>query len=836
LNLINGAIYSGFGAHCDLFNYTGWVIGMSTSGKVLSAYVTVGGPYAPPQDGTWNGGGGGAGIWMGGAALASDNSGRLFFATGNAKNGIGYNNAQSSSGRIQLDVLSECIVNLGIDPKTGGLTQNDYFEPAAYAAMDAGDRDLGSGGVILPDPTVFSGGGVARIAIACGKNSQCYIVNADNLGGYKMGTSGGDAVLQTLSPPSGGSIFGNVGTYPLEGGYLYVNSIGSPTYVYSLGFDSNGRPAFTLVGQTDDSSTGSVGVGPPTITTLKGQLGTAILWIADKNGMRAYNAVPVNGKMTKIALPAVNSISKFQRPAFGNGRYYVISGSGVIMGFGAPVSLPLSCSSPVEFGSLAIGSSTVQHVNCTANTLITNIKGLIIGSDEFKASNKSLPNGPLAAGYSFSFPVTFDLTNYSLTGGSTSAPEVKPGVQTTALTIYTVNGATGFSTQVPITLTGDSVSQKPFLQITPLQVTFPGIVVGSSSTTQQSTSTFIINNVGQSDAKILGYVYSNDASDSSETNVTVSTSSALDDPGVITASNLPAIGTIIPAGSSVTISVAFSSKVTGNYFTLFKVYSNGGNPYTILTGTASTAPIALFEQSTSEGGWTTISDCTIPSQGCLAQIDMGTISTSITLRFTNKGTYHYLSNSKDLVDLTSKVTGGSDLVITKSKPPGGSGAIIGATNPTTEFSEGLIISSGKSATASVYFTPPNAQLNSDPKYYSAEWTINVNDLLFGVHVLNFTGTLLSPQVGPLFNNGSAQFRYLGCYKDSTGQRIEPNSQNSPNNTNGLCQNNALTSGYAFAGTEYQTECWIGAAIPPANSKAPDSQCTGYKCPGDVSIF
>jgi hypothetical protein len=644
LNLINGAIYSGFGAHCDLFNYTGWVVGMSTSGKVLSAYTTVGGPYAPPQDGTWNGGGGGAGIWMGGAALASDNSGRLFFSTGNAKNGIGTNNAQSSSGRIQLDVLSECIVNLGIDPKTGALTQNDYFEPAAYVAMDAGDRDLGSGGVILPDPTVFSGGGVSRIAIACGKNAQCYVANADNLGGYKMSSSGGDAILQTISPPNGGSIFGNAGTYPLEGGYLYINSMGSPTFVYSLGFDSNGRPSFTQVAATNDSSTGSVGVGPPTITTLKGQPGTGILWVSDKNGMRAYNAVPVNGVMTKIPLPAVSSIIKFQRPAFGNGRYYVISGSGVIMGFGAPVSLPLSCSSPVEFGSLSIGSSAIQTVNCTTNTAITNIKGLIIGSNEFKATNQSLPSGPLAAGNSFSFPVTFDLTNFSLTGGSTSAPDEQPGVQTTALTIYIVNGATGFSTQVPITLTGVSVSQKPFLQITPLQVTFPGIVIGTSQGTTGSSSTILIKNSGQTDASILGYAYSNDASDGSETNVTVSSSSALDDAGVIRASNLLAIGTIIPASGSITISVTFSPNVTGNYFTLFKVYSTGGNPYTILTGTASTAPIALFEQSTSEGGWTTISDCTIPSDGCIAQIDLGAVSTSTALRFTNKGSYHCLLN------------------------------------------------------------------------------------------------------------------------------------------------------------------------------------------------
>jgi hypothetical protein len=156
--MVNGIVFAGFGAHCDLFNYTGWVVGMSTSGKYLTGYVTMSSPEAPPQDGTWAGGGGEAGVWMAGSAVASDNSGRLFFTTGNG-NGKMANGQLPASGRVHLDTLSECIVSLAVDPKTGALTQQDYFEPYGYSAMDAGDRDLGSGGVCLPDPTTFSGGG-----------------------------------------------------------------------------------------------------------------------------------------------------------------------------------------------------------------------------------------------------------------------------------------------------------------------------------------------------------------------------------------------------------------------------------------------------------------------------------------------------------------------------------------------------------------------------------------------------------------------------------------------------------------------------------------------------
>jgi hypothetical protein len=57
---------------------------------------------------------------------------------------------------------------------------------------------------------------------------------------------------------SGGAIFANVGIYPLEGGYIYLTPIGSPTYVYQLGYDNSGRPSFSLVAQTDDISAGRV--------------------------------------------------------------------------------------------------------------------------------------------------------------------------------------------------------------------------------------------------------------------------------------------------------------------------------------------------------------------------------------------------------------------------------------------------------------------------------------------------------------------------------------------------------------------------------------------------
>jgi hypothetical protein len=137
---------------------------------------------------------------------------------------------------------------------------------------------------------------------------------------------------RSLTITGGGSVFANSGSYPLEGGYFYVTPVGYPTLAFSLGFTAAGIPEFTLVAQTADLSAGRVGTGPPTITTLNGQAGTAILWIVDPDsGLRAYYAVPQNGNLTKINVPVTPGVSKFQRPAFGNGRYYLSTGNGQIL-------------------------------------------------------------------------------------------------------------------------------------------------------------------------------------------------------------------------------------------------------------------------------------------------------------------------------------------------------------------------------------------------------------------------------------------------------------------------------------------------------------------------
>lgn len=107
---------------------------------------------------------------------------------------------------------------------------------------------------------------------------------------------------------------------------------------------------------------------------------------------------------------------------------------------GSPVSLPLNCTSPVNFGDVGIGGYSTKMVTCTALIPITKIQGLVVTGSFFEASNSSLPTGALAIGQSFTFPVTFNLTNAAIQDmPGTSVPSVKPGIATGALNIITVS-------------------------------------------------------------------------------------------------------------------------------------------------------------------------------------------------------------------------------------------------------------------------------------------------------------------------------------------------------------------------------------------------------------
>ncbi|KAG4437998.1 hypothetical protein IFR05_006499 [Cadophora sp. M221] len=802
LAMVNGVVLGGFGGHCDLFNYTGMVVAVSTTPGVgvTSIFAMESSPGAPPVQGDiLVEKGGKAGIWQGGMGLAVDGN-RIFLATGN---GQGHANGDvGASGRTPLSTLDEVVGSFSVSAQ-GKITLNDYFEPYEYISMDAGDRDLGSSGVTLLDPAVFKGTGISRMAVTLGKNSKAYIMNANNLGGFKQGPGGTDNVIQTITAQ--GTVFAGVGSYPLEGGYIYFTPTGGATVCYKMGLDSNGVPSFTLVGQTNGPAAGRVGVGIPTTTTYKGQIGTGILWISDPSlGLQAFNAVPVNGVLQPIPLPATGGLNKFQRPAFGDGRLYTTDSNGNIMCLGSPVALPLNCTDPIDFQDVTIGTSATRTVDCKALIPITKVNGCTTGNANWKCDNSTLPQGALAQGATFSFPVTWDLTTAVVQDvPQASFGKVIPGVESTSLNIITTNGVPKYSTVLPVSLTGRVVSQNAFMTITPTEIDLGGIVLGSAGAPSGLTASFILSNVGAQPLSILGTAWSNTINGNVQwTNITNG-----DLGNGFTSAQFPKSGDIIESGGSLTVSVKFLASVTGTYNSFVEFWTTGGAEYIIISGSASTAPTANISVSTIEGGW----DFSNPLIMDFGNVLDGTTQ-SKNIRICNAG--------------------GSALAITKSKPPVGTELL--APNALVDLHEGQFIDVNNCALGQVSIVAAPLGVNRVDHTVSDLWILNTDDINFGVHDVAITANIVTQQVGPLLANGSSQYTYLGCYWDGGG-RLLSKGQSSAQNENGWCQNQCSAGGYRFAGTEYHTECWCGNT-PPTYLRYTDESLKkcAWSCPGDVT--
>lgn len=84
LTQIGSVVYGAFGGHCDLFNFTGVVIGIDINkAKITSQFVMASGPLVSQTNNLLDiKGGGEAGIWMSGMSISSD-GGRLFVVSGN---------------------------------------------------------------------------------------------------------------------------------------------------------------------------------------------------------------------------------------------------------------------------------------------------------------------------------------------------------------------------------------------------------------------------------------------------------------------------------------------------------------------------------------------------------------------------------------------------------------------------------------------------------------------------------------------------------------------------------------------------------------------------------
>lgn len=595
--------------------------------------------------------------------------------------------------------------------------------------------------------------------------------------------------MQTTVLPN--SVFASAGTYPFEGGYVYVTPVGNPTYAFKFGQTADGNPIFTEAGRTAESAAGRQGVGHSSITTMNGEPGTGILWIVDVEGvtLRAYGTVPVDGVLPTYRLLNSDSQSKFSRPAFGNGKVYVTSSTGYISAFGSPVNMPLNCSSPIEAGTVGIGNSSVVGVTCVALAPVQ-----VDSVDLDSLNNFSVLDLP-------TFPVTMEIGN-KISFKSNFTPK-SVGPLSTNINIRSTNLATQkFALNTPVVIRGKAISQKPVLKIQPNVLAFGELITGG----EPSSLSFAINNAGLSPLEITSYKWSYNSS--SGPFFTPNTTATVE---AFTFTHLPSVGGAVPAESEQVVTVLLNPPSDGKWQLFLIIGTNGGTITVGMFGTSGGTAKAKLEWQLSNGTWIEYNNASFVFEN---------------------GTFRGQQQFRKM-RLTN--IGGTTLTTTVSKPP--ISGPLAATNALGSIAEGSQLTPGKFEEATIICSPPKGQVNIDPELLTTVWTLNNNDPSFGKHVIKFECTAKSPQVWETDENGQAYHRYIGCYQDGDPiRRMDTIGHSTDTNTNLECMRSCAKKGsgvWPFVATEYHRECWCGTRLPP--KKVPDSQCN-FLCSGDYNQY
>ena len=259
LLLSGNNIFIGWASHCDFGAYHGWLMAYN------KATLYAQGIYVDTPNGREGG------YWGGGGGLSADSSGVLFVSTGNGT-------YDGTSGSDYGDSV------LRLNWASRNFTLIDYFTPWDQANLDANDRDVGSGGVLLlPDQ---SGAQHPHLLVQGGKEGTIDLIDRDNMGHFNSGND--NQIVQTLPFLTGG-IFGNPSFW---NNTLYLG--GSADHLKAFAYNPQTQRLSTT--PTSQSASTFNFPGEPAVISSNGT-SNGIVWIIESDTygggsavLRAYNA------------------------------------------------------------------------------------------------------------------------------------------------------------------------------------------------------------------------------------------------------------------------------------------------------------------------------------------------------------------------------------------------------------------------------------------------------------------------------------------------------------------------------------------------------------------
>ena len=569
--ILGGSVYAAFASHCDTKPYDGYVVRVDASSPKAAVL------WSDESGVTYDQ----AGIWQGGGGLVSDGSGRIFLTSGN---GVSPTKHAGSSPGGQL---AESVIRLGLN-SNGTMKAEDFFSPAVAPSWDAADKDYGSGS---PVGVPFTVAGYSMLE-QTGKNGQLWLLNRNNLGGREQAAGGKDNDLFVGAAYGGEwghpAIFGdtdatqaNSGTTPYDNDFLFSVGKDDVMRVFRFAVTSSNKPWLTDL--ANSSLTYGYTSGSPVVTSDGDDPTSAVIWEID-----APNTPTTSGEGSVLEAYALGSVAasgttpsacnsskpcmlntiwhsgtfdsaKFSIPATSQGWVYVGTRDGHVLAYAAPAAPAPAVAATATLPQTAVGATSSQAVSVTATKPVT-FTGVTASTS---VSNATAPASQFATGQvsvtkkgsTTPVPVTFPVT---LRKGDKLNIETKftpaaPGGVSGTLSLGTKSAA--FPTvNVPLTAeaTQDGLYASPRTETFPLAPDQGVIPVPIGIHIPQTIN---ISNYGTT----------------TQTVTSVSPPSAPFD-----ATGLPAIGTKILPGQTITVQVTYSPTSRGTATGSFTIVGSSG--------------------------------------------------------------------------------------------------------------------------------------------------------------------------------------------------------------------------------------------------------------------
>lgn len=576
--LLNGMVFAAFGSHCDKKPYDGYVVAVNIRSHAMTLWADESGV-------AYNQGG----IWQSGGGLMVDRSRQIFAAT---SNGI---SPPAGPGHTPPAQLGESLIRLAVNPN-GTLSARDFFSQVVAPQQAATNVDFGAGGPVgLP----FGTAAYPNVVVQAGKDGHIFLLNGDNLGGREQGPGGTDDALfvsQVYSSQYGhpAVFFGTPATLTASTPNDFLFYIGDQDVLRAFRLGVDGSDAPTLSDVANGRLRYGFGSGSPVVTSAGAKPASAVVWAVRTAGgpglgsvLEAYALSPLISsggtpspctsaapcQLRPIWSAKIGTAVKFCTPATSQGWVYVGTRDDHVLGFSLPARKAAAVGETATFVPTGVSTSITKRVSVTAQGPVT-FTGVTVttGASDTPAPTNEFRVGRVTEtkpGRRTPVPVTFPVT---LSKGDklTAAVTFRPTAPGTADGTLSFTTRSAISPEVAVPLNGDGTQAGLIPQANVVSMLLPldsgpaDVPVGVTE-----TQAVIITNFGT-------------------TTQTVTSVTRPSRP--FTATGLPAVGSKIRPGRSISVQVSYAPTAPGSAAGSFTIAgSSGPNATVTLTGTGTAA-------------------------------------------------------------------------------------------------------------------------------------------------------------------------------------------------------------------------------------------------------